>query len=179
MIASEAEMATDAQMSGVIVYLGLGTNLGDRQANLREAIKRIEAPGLTIICASSLYETEPVGYRDQPWFLNQVVAAKPTLGAGFDAESLLRLLLGIEKEMGRVRAMANGPRLIDIDLLLYGDQIIARPEIIVPHPRLHLRRFVLEPLCEIAPDLVHPAFGNRLCDMLAALKDSSTVRRLG
>lgn len=172
-------MATDARTSAPVVYLGLGTNLGDRQANLREAIERIEALGLRIVCASSLYETEPVGYQDQPWFLNQVVAAKPTLGPDFDAERLLRLLLAIEKEMGRERTMANGPRLIDIDLLLYGDEIIARPKITVPHPRLHLRRFVLEPLCEIAPDLVHPAIGKSVCDMLRALDDSSTVRRLG
>lgn len=196
-------MTTDARTSGLSVYLGLGTNLGDRRANLREAAARVEAMGIEITRASSLYETEPVGYRDQPWFLNQVIAARlehdHCMAPGTDAiarmktapeadsvsraasraETLLGSLLGIEEVMGRERTIAVGTRLIDIDLLLYGDEVIARPTVVVPHPRLHLRRFVLEPLCEIAPGLTHPAFGKSFCELLAALNDSSTVRRLG
>lgn len=193
------------------IYIGLGSNLGDREANLREAINRIEALGLEIMRESSVYETEPVGFRDQPWFLNQVIETMihddlisehgPVRGdaetiAATPAEALLSELLRIELEMGRERVVPNGPRLIDIDLLLFGDMIIGHPNsdtariikegkegpskerarIVVPHPRMHTRRFVLEPLCEIAPDLVHPLQGKSFREMLAGLDDASTVR---
>jgi 2-amino-4-hydroxy-6-hydroxymethyldihydropteridine diphosphokinase len=194
----------------IAVYLGLGSNIGDREANLREAIARIEKLGLAVVRESSIYETEPVGVADQPWFLNQVIETKilagltsghgPLLGdpeatATVGAEALLSELLRIEREMGRARTIANGPRVIDIDLLLYGDLIIGQSkediahskevkeglsinltEIVVPHPRVHLRRFVLEPLCEIAPELEHPVLKKTCREMLASLDDASTVR---
>lgn len=187
--------------SEIAVYLGLGSNVGDREANLREAIQRIEALGLEIESRSSIYETEPVGVTDQPWFLNQAIETKILLGQAADhksvlgdpetaaaaqAEALLSELLEIEREMGRERTIVNGPRVIDIDLLLFGDKVIAhskddkeRPfknttDIFVPHPRMHQRRFVLEPLCEIAPEVVHPVLNKTCREMLVALDDSST-----
>lgn len=189
--------------SEIAAYLGLGSNIGDREANLREAIERIKALGLEIKSGSSLYETEPVGLTNQPWFLNQVIETKilagltseygPVLGdpktiATVQAEALLSELLTIEHKMGRERTIASGPRVIDIDLLLFGDMIIAHSkddeewpfidptDIFVPHPRMHLRRFVLEPLCEIAPELVHPVLKESCREILASLDDSSTVR---
>ncbi|HSB09323.1 MAG TPA: 2-amino-4-hydroxy-6-hydroxymethyldihydropteridine diphosphokinase [Blastocatellia bacterium] len=189
--------------TSIAVYIGLGSNLGDREANLHEAIKRIEALGLNIGKASSIYETEPVGFKGQPWFLNQVVEAEAvdelTSPAGpivtdadvmatIQGEAFLSELLMIEEGMGRERRVVNGPRLIDIDLLLFGDMVIAhskanqewpfidRNDLIVPHPRMHQRRFVLEPLCEIAPELVHPVLGTTLRELLAKLDDDSRVR---
>jgi 2-amino-4-hydroxy-6-hydroxymethyldihydropteridine diphosphokinase len=187
----------------IAVYIGLGSNIGDREANLREAIARIEKLGLKVVRESSIYETEPVGLADQPWFLNQVIETMilagltsehgPVLGdpeaiATIGAEAVLSELLKIEDEMGRARRIANGPRVIDIDLLLFGDKIIAhskddegwpfidRIDVFAPHPRMHLRRFVLEPLCEIAPEVVHPVLKNTCREMLASLDDASTVR---
>src|SRR5215216_779587 len=161
MITCEGEMTTKDQASESkdqppsTLYLGLGSNLGDREANLREAIERIRGLGLEVIRASSIYETEPVGYADQPWFLNQVIEVN--LDSQFSVSDLLRALLEIEREMGRERTIANGPRVIDIDILIYGEVEIADPpRLILPHPRMHERRFVLEPLSEIAPDLIHP-----------------------
>lgn len=181
-----------------MVYIGLGSNLGDRQANLREAVERIEQLGLEIIRTSSIYETEPVGMKQQPWFLNQVIetsvidelrsrdvsAAKDSdVAVPNQAQSILSALLEIERVMGRKRSLINGPRLIDIDLLLFGGEIIVSSpndedwsstssrNIIVPHPRMHERRFVLEPLCELVPDLVHPVL-KRTCRELLDLLDA-------
>ncbi|MEK6285459.1 MAG: 2-amino-4-hydroxy-6-hydroxymethyldihydropteridine diphosphokinase [Acidobacteriota bacterium] len=189
--------------SEIAVYLGLGSNIGDREANLREAIERIKALGLEIKSESSLYETEPVGFTDQPWFLNQVIETTILAGltseygpvlwdpeaiATVGAEAVLSELLKIEREMGRERTIANGPRVIDIDLLLFGDLIIAhskddeewpfidRNDVFVPHPRMHVRRFVLEPLCEIAPEIVHPVLKTSCRKILASLDDPSAVR---
>lgn len=202
------------------VYLSLGTNLGDREANLREAIRQITALGLTITRRSSIYETEPVGFADQDWFLNQVIEAQMpcplmvewreedgavSLAAGAKTPLteqlvlLLDALLTVESAMGRRRLESNGPRVIDIDILLCGEitgvfgkpqkretnheqRLIQRrdnetlPELILPHPRLHLRRFVLAPLCEIAPAVLHPALRKTCQELLAALKDSAIVR---
>jgi 7,8-dihydro-6-hydroxymethylpterin-pyrophosphokinase len=180
----------------IAVYLGLGSNLGDREANLGEAIDRIKALGLEIVKKSSVYETEPVGLRDQPWFLNQVietmivervasdeepVPGDPETIATVQAEALLKEVLKIEQEMGRKRVVTNGPRVIDIDLLLFGDLVVAHAQadntnIVVPHPRMHLRRFVLEPLCEIAPFIVHPVLKKTCREILASLDDPSPVR---
>jgi len=188
------------------IYLGLGSNVGDRAAKLREAIERIEALGLEIKRESSVYQTEPVGFRDQPWFLNQVIetwsfdeliseheplgSSDPEAKATIQGVALLSELLKIEQDMGRERAIDNGPRVIDIDLLLFGDAIIAHSkktgdegwsyidaiDIFVPHPRFHMRRFVLEPLCEIAPDVVHPTLKKTSRELLASLEDDSQVR---
>ena len=167
------------------MYIGLGSNLGDREANLADAISSIAEIGVEIARKSSIYETEPIGFRDQPWFLNQVVevrlSVQPTAA---EAASFLYKLLDIEREMGRERSIANGPRLIDIDLLLFDDLVVHKSsgtpscnsaDIVLPHPRMHERRFVLEPLCEIAPDLLHPVLQKTCREILASLADESIV----
>jgi 2-amino-4-hydroxy-6-hydroxymethyldihydropteridine diphosphokinase len=159
------------------VYLGLGSNLGQREANLREAVERLEAAGIRLARRSSLYETEPLELRDQPWFLNAVVEVETDLFP----RQLLGCIQNIEREMGRQRVTPKGPRNIDIDLLFYGRSVIDTPELQTPHPRIAERRFVLEPLSEIAPDLRHPVNGKTAHEMLAAAKvhaDGQAIRRL-
>ncbi len=136
------------------VYLSLGSNLGDRKQNLANAIARLEAEGVRLTAKSSLYETEPQDVREQPWFLNMVVACE----TNYFPLQLLAATQRIEGELGRRRAgvVRRGPRSIDIDILLFGDSAINTPRLVVPHPRMLERRFVLEPLLEIAPDLRHP-----------------------
>ena len=142
------------------VYLGLGSNQGDRETNLRHAIERIEAIA-EVDAVSSIYETEPVGFQQQPDFLNLAVRARTTLGP----EELMTALFGIERDMGRERTFRNAPRSIDIDLLLYGDRIVDMPELAVPHPRLTARAFTLLPLIELDAALLHPGTGERLADI--------------
>ena len=156
------------------VYLSLGSNLGDRAGNLRDAIAGLRKAGIDVTRISSMYETEPVDYLDQPWFLNIAVEAATELTAA----ALLQSLREIEANMGSEKLVAKGPRLIDLDILLYGDETIDTAELQVPHPRMHLRRFVLEPLAEIAPNVRHPVSGLRAAEMLANLPDESTVRKL-
>ena len=134
------------------VYLSLGSNVGEREENLRTAIAQLPEAGVDVREVSSFYETEPVDLLEQPWFLNCVVAGETAV----PAVELLRELREIERRMGSKKLVARGPRLIDIDILIYGEQVIDTAELQVPHPRMHLRRFVLEPLAEIAPDLKHP-----------------------
>jgi len=181
--------------STIPVYLGLGSNLGDREANLRKAVAKIRSLVLEVNRISSIYETEPVGFVDQGWFLNQVIAADIQAiqfpnredSAADEAILFLSKLQQIETEMGRERNIMNGPRTIDIDLLLFGDasigysndarkQVLPAAKIVVPHPRMHERRFVLEPLCEIAPAVVHPVLKKTCEQMLDSLRDSSVVR---
>ena len=154
-------------------YLSLGSNVGDRARNLRDAIRALETTGVHIVCVSSLYETEPVDYLDQAWFLNMAIEAETELGA----LELLRALRQIETQMGSKKLIAKGPRLIDMDILLYGEQVIDTPKLQVPHPRAHLRRFVLEPLAEIAPNVRHPVSGLSAAEMLARTADKSAVRK--
>ena len=154
-------------------YLSLGSNVGDRSANLQLAISRLESLG-KVVAVSSFYETEPVEVTAQPWFLNCAVA----LDAGMSAADLLSGILKLEQEMGRRRGLDKGPRNIDIDILLYGDEVIHLPHLDVPHPAMHQRRFVLEPLGEIAPDAIHPVLQRtvrELCDALPA--GEQAVRR--
>ena len=133
-------------------YVGLGANLGDREQTLRAAVDALGAEdGIGVVAVSTLRETEPVGVGDQPPFLNGAVGVETSLGA----RELLDRLLAVEQRFGRVRVPGeHGPRTLDLDLLLYGDEAIDEPGLTVPHPRLHERRFVLEPLAELAPGLV-------------------------
>jgi 7,8-dihydro-6-hydroxymethylpterin-pyrophosphokinase len=220
----------------IAVYLALGSNVGDRKANLCNAIAQIRNLVLEVTSESSVYETEPVGFSKQRWFLNQVITVEiPAIQMPISetkvaddpgaterqAAAFLSKLLDIELKMGRERTIVNGPRAIDIDLLLYGDAIIGyskdsmnhskdsichsketigtkdridhskesiehsneknaellrKAEICVPHPRMHERRFVLEPLCEIAPTVIHPVLNKTCAQMLASLRDDSVVR---
>lgn len=154
-------------------YLSLGSNIGDREANLRAAIAALAEAGVRVTCQSSIYETEPVDYLEQPWFLNCVVEGETEL----EAPGLLRALHEIEIRMGSKKLIAKGPRLIDLDILLYGQETIDTPELRVPHPRMHLRRFVLAPLAEIAPDFQHPTWDANVAQLLARSNDRSVVRR--
>lgn len=155
------------------VYLALGSNIGDREQNLREAIRLLADSAIRITKLSSLYETEPVDYLDQPWFLNAVLEAETAL----PASQLLATLCGIESQMGSKKPFAKGPRLIDLDILLYGEDTIATPDLQVPHPRMLLRNFVLVPLAEIAPTLRHPSWPASAVDLLSHSPDESQVRK--
>ncbi len=154
------------------VYLALGSNIGNREENLRQAIRLIGASAVHITKLSSFYETEPVDYLDQAWFLNAVLEAQTAL----PAPQLLATLRGIESQMGSKKAFAKGPRLIDLDILLYGDDTIATPDLQVPHPRMLQRNFVLVPLAEIAPTLRHPSWPVTAAEILSCSSDKSVVR---
>jgi 2-amino-4-hydroxy-6-hydroxymethyldihydropteridine diphosphokinase len=156
------------------VYLSLGSNVGNREENLRAAIAALGNAGVRVTRVSSLYETEPVDFLEQAWFLNCAVQGETDVRA----LELLRALRGIELQMGSKKLVAKGPRLIDMDILLYGSETIDSPELQVPHPRMHLRRFVLLPLAEIAPALEHPLWRRTVSEMAAATTDRSEVRRL-
>jgi 2-amino-4-hydroxy-6-hydroxymethyldihydropteridine diphosphokinase len=155
------------------IFLALGSNLGDREANLRDALRRLESADLGVTRRSSLYETAPQELLDQPAFLNAVIEAETNL---FPMQLLARVR-EVEREMGRRRVTPKGPRNIDIDILFYGRSVIASPELEVPHPRIAQRRFVLEPLAEIAPGFRHPLIGKTASEMLQALEPQG-VRRL-
>lgn len=145
------------------VYIGLGSNLGDRAAHLGEARRRMEELGIRIARASGIYETAPRDVADQPWFLNQVVEATTERLP----RQLMARLLRIERDMGRRRRIPKGPRCIDLDILLYGTSIVGAPGLQIPHPRIGERRFVLEPLAELAADLRDPRSGLTIRQMLA------------
>jgi len=156
-------------------YIGLGSNIGDRRAALEEAARRLETDAGRIAARSSLYRADPVEVVDQEEFLNQVVG----LDSALEAADLLGQCLAIERAMGRVRTRDKGPRVIDLDLLLYDDVILEGPGLEVPHPRLHLRRFALAPLAEIAPGLRHPRLRLTIAELLARCPDVSRVEPVG
>ena len=153
------------------IYIALGTNIGNRQENLHTA-KALLSPEVTVLGESSIYVTPPWGYADQPDFLNQVIEVSTRL----EPASLLRHLKGIEKQMGRQKLIHNGPRLIDLDILFYGDRVVDEGDLQIPHPRMVGRAFVLVPLGEIAPDFVHPILNVRVKDMLIGVDTSGVVR---
>ncbi len=155
------------------VYLSLGSNLGDRQANLDRAIAQMNASGIVVRRVSSFYETEPVDFLAQGWFLNCVVEAETSLLP----LQLLHELRRIERLLGRRRMVRRGPRGIDIDILLYENAVVRSAELQVPHPRLAQRRFVLQPLRELAPALRHPTFQKSVAELLAETPDRSRLRR--
>ena len=155
------------------VYLGLGSNVGDRERNLRGALDRLQTRDLRLRRVSSLYETEPMGLREQPWFLNQV--------AEFETElhplQLLKRIRRVEKALGRRRVVVNGPRTIDIDILLHGNAVLKSPGLDIPHPRYRERRFVLEPLAELRAALKDPRSGQTMAAMLDAVRGQDVRRR--
>jgi 2-amino-4-hydroxy-6-hydroxymethyldihydropteridine diphosphokinase len=157
-----------------LVYLSLGSNVGNREANLHNAIERLSSLG-KVQATSSFYETEPVEFLSQPWFLNCVVAVvterTPT--------EFLRGILQIEQHLGRERskAQSKGPRSIDIDILLFGEDVVDSAQLTIPHPAMHQRRFVLEPLLEIAADARHPVLQKSVRDLCDALPPGQTVRK--
>ncbi|MGQ9916532.1 MAG: 2-amino-4-hydroxy-6-hydroxymethyldihydropteridine diphosphokinase [Bryobacteraceae bacterium] len=150
--------------------VGLGSNLGDRRGHLRAALAEMRRAG-RLLAVSPLYETEPVGLRDQPLFLNAVARLETELAA----RQLLEQLLDIEAERGRARREKDGPRTLDLDLLLYGDEVIGEGGIAVPHPRMHLRRFVLAPLAAVAPGWRHPLLGKTVEELLVSVEDRAGV----
>ncbi len=154
-----------------IVYLALGSNLGDRLANLKEAIGSL-TPQLDVKAKSSVYETPPWGYADQPKFLNQVIRAKTYL----EPEQLLKHLKRLEVALGRKESFPNGPRLIDIDILFYDELVLYSPALVIPHPRLPERAFVLQPLMDLDPELVHPVNKKSVREMLATCKSEGITK---
>jgi len=158
-----------------VAYLSLGSNVGDREKNLRDAIARLETAGC-IAAVSSFYETEPVEFTGQAWFLNCALV----LATDKTPAQLLAALLAIEQEMGRRRSQESrkGPRTIDLDILLFGDSVVESPELTIPHPAMHQRRFVLEPLAEIAPEAKHPVLKQTVRELLQALPAGQKVRKV-
>jgi 2-amino-4-hydroxy-6-hydroxymethyldihydropteridine diphosphokinase len=152
------------------VYLALGSNLGDRPANLSNAIQAL-SPTVNLVALSTVYETPPWGYLDQPPFLNQVVCGETNL----EPLLLLRYLKQLEVDLGRVPGVRYGPRLIDLDILLYADRILETPELTIPHPHLAERAFVLVPLVELAHDLRHPVLGSSMAELLAGVDSSGVI----
>ncbi len=156
------------------VYLGLGSNLGDRQKQIQRALDLLQRDGtVRIVSSSALYETEPVGVADQPMFLNGVVKCDTQR----TPQGLLALLQSVERSLGRERTVRWGPRRIDLDLLLYDDLQIQQPDLVVPHPELPNRAFVLIPLAEVAPDMVHPVLGKTVVELLDCVPGREAVRR--
>lgn len=154
-----------------LVYLSAGTNMENRKANLKFALDSL-AKTATVSNTSSYYETEPVGFLEQPWFLNQAIELKTMLTPA----ELLSFCQEIEASRGRIRTFPNAPRILDLDILLYGNLVVNQERLIIPHPRLTERKFVLEPLVQIAPDIVHPVMKKSMRSLLQDCTDPSEVR---
>jgi 2-amino-4-hydroxy-6-hydroxymethyldihydropteridine diphosphokinase len=155
-----------------LIYLSLGSNLGDRAANLQHAIEALSEMGVRVLRHSSIYETEPVDFLAQPWFLNCVVEAETSLGP----RQLVEALQSIERKLGSRKLVPRGPRIIDLDILFCGTDVIHEDGLEIPHPRVAERRFVLVPLAELAPELCHPILRKTAAELLAAAQDRSAVR---
>jgi 2-amino-4-hydroxy-6-hydroxymethyldihydropteridine diphosphokinase len=155
------------------IYLSLGSNVGEREKQLAAAIERLDAAGVHVLRKSSVYETEPQDLRDQPWFLNLVLEVETKLSP----IQLLTAIQDIEESMGRKRDVPKGPRSIDIDILLFHTALVETKDLQIPHPRLAQRRFVLEPLAELAPDLRHPQSNRTMRDLLRDVQDQRAIMR--
>jgi 2-amino-4-hydroxy-6-hydroxymethyldihydropteridine diphosphokinase len=155
----------------MIYFLSLGSNLGNKTGNLSRAGRLLREGGVEVLAASSIYLTEPVDNTDQPWFVNQVLEVRSAL----DPPALLRLAKSVEKKVKRVPRADKGPRTIDIDILFAGDTILDTPELVIPHPRLAQRNFVLVPLCEIAPEIRHPVLGKTIRELALSSSDPARV----
>jgi 2-amino-4-hydroxy-6-hydroxymethyldihydropteridine diphosphokinase len=154
------------------VYISAGANLGDRKRNLEQGLASLQEAGILIRKRSSYFETEPVGFREQPWFLNMAIEAATVL----PALKLLDRCQGIELALGRARTFPGAPRLLDLDILFYGNCVIETERLVIPHPRAAERKFVLEPLAQIAPAYVHPVLRQTIGSLLASCRDTSIVR---
>ncbi|MFN3699409.1 MAG: 2-amino-4-hydroxy-6-hydroxymethyldihydropteridine diphosphokinase [Dictyoglomus sp.] len=151
------------------VFIGLGSNLGDKRRNINTALEKLREKGISILKISSIIETEPYGYKEQDKFLNAVCLVE----TDFSPHQLLKVLLDIEREMGRVRTIKWGPRIIDLDIIFYDDLIIQEENLVIPHPDAHNRIFVMGPLLEIAPDFVHPVLKKTIKEIYIELTKSN------
>jgi 2-amino-4-hydroxy-6-hydroxymethyldihydropteridine diphosphokinase len=160
---------------GIIAFIGIGSNLGNPAERCREAVQTLGmTQGIRLLRSSSLYRTEPVGPQDQPWFVNAAAEIRTILSP----RQLLETLREIERKMGRTGGEKWGPRAIDLDILLYGQEVVRDEGMTVPHPELHRRRFVLVPLCELAPYAIHPAFGVSIRGLAERLTEPGRVERI-
>jgi 2-amino-4-hydroxy-6-hydroxymethyldihydropteridine diphosphokinase len=162
------------EVRGIIAFVGIGSNLEDPTSRCREAFRRLDTvPGIRVLRCSSLYRTAPVGPQDQPWFINAVAEIRTDL----PPRKLFEALKEIEGKMGRVDGPRWGPRVIDLDILLLGQRVVVEEGLVIPHPELHRRRFVLEPLCELASHVIHPGFGISSSGLLDRMTDPGLVER--
>ncbi|HKZ56738.1 MAG TPA: 2-amino-4-hydroxy-6-hydroxymethyldihydropteridine diphosphokinase [Thermodesulfovibrionales bacterium] len=150
-----------------IAYIGIGSNLGNRQENCLRAVEFLEGKGIIVKKRSSMHETEPWGVKDQPRFINMAIEIE----TGLESKELLRILKIVEKELGRKESFKWGPRSIDLDILLFDDLVLKEDDLEIPHPLMHERDFVLKPLCEIAPDIIHPVLKKKICDLMQEIKN--------
>ena len=163
----------ESRSEPVTVFVSVGSNLGERQKNVLAAIRALQDDQATLVAASGLYETEPTDLEDQPWFINAVAKLSTTRSPG----ALLELCQEIERSLGREKGVRFGPRVLDIDILLYGDDVVDTDDLTIPHPRMSERRFVLVPLAEIAPDLADPRTGEPFAQMLQRLDEGKKALR--